>query len=122
MLLTFGDVLCYCSEKVSAQLVNDGHMEAGKFHLGNTKIFIRTATQRALDAAREEHVSKWSMTASDWPSRMSSIQTVVQGTKNNFVKCVGSDGLSACTYIVKVRRVEGLRRCHYRWLWCTQEM
>lgn len=32
-------------------------MEAGKFHLGTTKIFLRTATQRTLDAAREEHVS-----------------------------------------------------------------
>lgn len=43
--------------KVSAELVNEGHMEAGKFHLGKTKIFLRTTTQRTLDAAREEHVS-----------------------------------------------------------------
>lgn len=42
--------------KVSTELVHQGHMEAGKFHLGTTKIFLRTSTQRTLDAAREAHV------------------------------------------------------------------
>ena len=50
----------YCSVwyqiKVSTELVHQGHMEAGKFHLGTTKIFLRTSTQRTLDAAREAHV------------------------------------------------------------------
>eukprot|EP00903_Cladosiphon_okamuranus_P009465 g9021.t2 len=46
------------AERISAELVHQGHMEAGKFHLGTTKIFLRTATQRTLDAAREEHVRK----------------------------------------------------------------
>ncbi|CAM9398169.1 unnamed protein product [Pylaiella littoralis] len=46
------------AERISTELVHQGHMEAGKFHLGTTKIFLRTATQRTLDAAREEHVRK----------------------------------------------------------------
>eukprot|EP00752_Nemacystus_decipiens_P006633 g5963.t1 len=46
------------AERISTELVHQGHMEAGKFHLGTTKIFLRTSTQRTLDAAREEHVRK----------------------------------------------------------------
>lgn len=49
--------LFLCCVQISAELVHQGHMEPGKFHLGTTKIFLRTATQRTLDAAREEHVS-----------------------------------------------------------------
>lgn len=46
----------FVSCQISVELVHQGHMETGKFHLGTTKIFLRTATQRTLDAAREEHV------------------------------------------------------------------